>query len=161
LNQTGGVTATLNFNGSSHDGAIEDSGQLSCGKLGPYSSLSGNPDDGTGSSPHPGCAAEGGSDASIDSSLPRSTFAFSSCGLRFTCSSNSLSGGSDRTGGGTWSFWSFTWLTPGESLHKLNERAPPPFLSGRANSARAFDGRHPRFCQSAYGNCRAASPRDR
>ena len=105
MNQTGGVTATLIFNGSSHDARIEDFGQLSCGKLGPYWSFSGKPDDGTGSSPHPGWAAAGGSDASIDSSLPRSTFALWSSGFFRASASSSCSGGAEIVGGGTCSFF--------------------------------------------------------
>ena len=52
----------------------------------------------------PGWAAAVGSEASIDSSLPRSTFAFSSSGFFRASASSSGSGGAEWTAGGTWSF---------------------------------------------------------
>src|SRR6478609_8353339 len=60
---------------------------------------SGNVDEGAGSD-EPGCVAELGSDASIDSSLPRSALASLSSGFFLTFNSSSRSGDPDRVAGG-------------------------------------------------------------
>ena len=65
---------------------------------------SGKLEDGTGSSLCPGWAAAGGSDASIDSSLPTSALASRSSGFFRSRLSISRSGASERTGGGHLSF---------------------------------------------------------
>src|SRR4051812_39642950 len=79
---------------------------------------SGNPDDGTGSSDEPGWAAAGGSDASIDSSLPTSALASGSPGCRLSLRSSSLSGGAEITGGGapSRSFAAFTAGSPSRNI---------------------------------------------
>ena len=60
---------------------------------------SGKPDEGTGSSLWPGCAAALGSEASIDSSLPTSTFLSRSRGCFFNSCSSSRSGAARGAGG--------------------------------------------------------------
>ena len=72
----------------------------------------------------PGCEAAGGSEASIDSSLPTSTLACSQSGFFFSFSSSSRSGGAEITGGGTLSFLVVVFTSNsfgGESLRHMNE----------------------------------------
>src|SRR5436190_753998 len=92
----------------------------------------GNPDEGAGSDV-PGCVAELGSEASIDSSLPRSTLASSSSGCFFTLSSSSRSGSAESVGAGAFSFfsrsvfWSVTDVPSDFRFRTQNERAGRAF----------------------------------
>src|SRR5689334_4417272 len=109
---------------------------------------SGKREDGTGSSDEPGCAADGGSDASIDSSLPTSTLALRSFGSRLSLRSSSRSGGADMTGGGVVFRSSFTSASPCPTIARVKRgdcATVPPIL------APCFDGPRRNFCQRASG----------